>query len=181
MVGNCPVGSRPDKKIILIIGFLNFLSRTWVNESCKVVPTSQCNFLVCVTVGPHCNKDLGTMKIIIITSFYIALFLLRSKRFTVSYYPGHRIQNQFCTQSALSPLPGEHSGQSPFYRRTHANPTTIPFASYRVPIYTPGSRAATWIKCLAEGQKYRATVGIEPGLSAWESSGHTTIPHTLLY
>ena len=94
-------------------------------------------------------------RIILITSFCIALFLLRSKRFTVYYYPGHR------TQSALSPLPGEHSSQSPFYRRTHANPTTIPFASYRVPIYTPGSRAAMWIKCLAEGQKYQATVGIK--------------------
>ena len=29
----------------------------------------------------------------------------------------------------------------------------ISFASYRVPIYTPGWRAAMWIKCLAEGQK----------------------------
>ena len=68
-----------------------------------------------------------------------------------------------------------------FYRRAHTNPTTIPFASYRVPIYTPGSRAAMWIiKCLAEGQRYRATVGIEHGLSAWESSGHTTIPRHLI-
>ena len=25
------------------------------------------------------------------------------------------------------------------------------FASFRVPIYTPGWRAAMWIKCLAEG------------------------------
>ena len=47
------------------------------------------------------------------------------------------------------------------------------------PHLTPGSRAAMWIKCLAEGQKYRATVGFEPGLSAWESSGHTTIPRHL--
>ena len=30
---------------------------------------------------------------------------------------------------------------------------TKAFASYRVPIYTPGWRAAMWIKCLAEGQK----------------------------
>ena len=35
------------------------------------------------------------------------------------------------------------------------------FASYQVPIYTPGSRAAMWIKCLAEGQKYRAMVGVK--------------------
>ena len=106
-------------------------------------------------------------------------------KFTVYYYPGHRIQNQFCTHSAhspVSPLPGEHSGQSPFFRRAHANSTTIPFASYQVPIYTPGSRAAMWIKWLAEGQKYRAAVGIEPGLSAWESNCHTTIPrHLHLY
>ena len=29
----------------------------------------------------------------------------------------------------------------------------ISFASYRIPIYTLGSRAAMWINCLAEGQK----------------------------
>ena len=29
----------------------------------------------------------------------------------------------------------------------------ITFASYRVPIYTPGWRAAMWIKCLAKWQK----------------------------
>ena len=120
--------------------------------------------------------------IIIITAFYIALFQLRSKRFTVYYYPGHRIQNQFCTDSALSPLPREHSGQSPFYRRTHANSTTIPFASYRVPIYTPGSRAANamWIKCLAEGQKYQATVGIELralSVRVQRSHHYTTTPY----
>ena len=129
-------------------------------------------------------RDFASLLIIIIiiTGFCIALFQLRSKRFTVYYYPSHRIQNQFCTHSTLSPLPAAHSGQSPFFRRAHANSTTIPFASYRVPIYTPGSRAAMWIKCLAEGQKYRAAVGIEPGLSAWESSGHTTIPrHLHLY
>ena len=39
----------------------------------------------------------------------------------------------------------------------------ISFASYRVPIYTPGSRAAMWIKCLAEGQNCRVVTGIEPG------------------
>ena len=29
--------------------------------------------------------------------------------------------------------------------------------------YTPGWRAAMWIKFLAEGQKYLAVVGFEPG------------------
>ena len=31
-------------------------------------------------------------------------------------------------------------------------------------------------KCLPEGQKYQVTVGIEPGLSAGESNGHTIRP-----
>ena len=35
------------------------------------------------------------------------------------------------------------------------------FASCRVPIYTPGWRAAMWIKCLAEGQNCQALTGIE--------------------
>ena len=95
------------------------------------------------------------------------------------YYPGHRIHTQFCTQSALSPLPGEHSGQSPFYRRAQCQ---LNHNSVRIlpgPHLTPGSRAAMWIKCLAEGQKYQATVGFEPILSAWGSSSHTTIPRHL--
>ena len=127
--------------------------------------------------------DLSTgyliIIIIIITGFYKALFQLWSKRFTVYYYPGHRIQNQFCTQSALSPLPGEHSGQSPFYRRAQCQLNHNTVRILLGPHLTPGSRAAMWIKCLAEGQKYRATVGFEPVLSAWESSGHTTVPRHL--
>ena len=49
------------------------------------------------------------------------------------------------------------------YRGIQANTyTTLSFISYRVPIYTPGWRAAMWIKCLAEGQKCQALMGIEP-------------------
>ena len=69
------------------------------------------------------------------------------------YYPGHRIQNQFCTPSALSPLPGEHSGQSPFYRRAQCQLNHNIVRILPGPHLTPGSRAAMWIKCLAEGQK----------------------------
>ena len=92
------------------------------------------------------------------------------------YYPGHRIQKQFCTQSALTPLPGEHSGQSPFYKRAQCQLNHNIIHILPGPHLRPGSRAAMWIKCLAEGQKYRVTVGFEPGLSTRESSGHTTIP-----
>ena len=74
------------------------------------------------------------------------------------YYPGVRIHNHFCTQSALSPLPGEHSGQSPFYRRAQCQLNHNTVSILQGPHLTPGSRAAMWIKCLAEGQKYRATV-----------------------
>ena len=40
----------------------------------------------------------------------------------------------------------------------------ITFVSYRVPIYmyTPGWRAAMWLKCLAEGRTCQALMGIEP-------------------
>ena len=56
----------------------------------------------------------------------------------------------FLHLQCTSPLPGEHSGQSPFYRHTHANSTTIPFTSYRVPIYIPGW-AAMWTKVPGNG------------------------------
>ena len=56
---------------------------------------------------------------------YIVLFQLRSKGFMVYYYPSHWIHVQFCTHSALSPLPTEHRGLSPFFRRTRANSTAI--------------------------------------------------------
>ena len=69
-----------------------------------------------------------------------------SKRFTVYHYLGQWIQYQSCTQSAPSQLPGEHSRQA----LTCQIKRQITFASYRVPIYTPGLRAAMWIKCLAE-------------------------------
>ena len=58
------------------------------------------------------------------------------------------------TYSAQFPLPGEHSlpgiaacdnGSGKFKQ--------LSVTSYQVPIYTPGSRAAMWINCLAEGQK----------------------------
>ena len=55
----------------------------------------------------------------------------------------------------------------------------ISFTSYRVPIYTPGWRAAMWIKCLAEGQKCQALTGIEPA-TPWSrvegSLQYTTAP-----
>ena len=90
-----------------------------------------------------------------------------SKRFTVYYYPGHWIQYQSCTQSAPSQLRGEHSGQAVFSEAlTCQIKRQITFASYRVPIYTPGLRAAMWIKCLAEGKKVPS--------NAWagSNSGH---------
>ena len=73
-----------------------------------------------------------------ITGFYILLFQIMIK---VYCYPGHRIQNQFCTRSALFPLPGEHSGQSPFYRRAQCqlNHNTIHI------LYT-GSPFNTWVE-----------------------------------
>ena len=75
----------------------------------------------------------------IITGLYMPFFSNENQSFRVYLFPSHWIQYRFCTHTTLSPLPGEHSGQSPFYRRTHANSTTIEFASYWIRIYTPGS------------------------------------------
>ena len=52
------------------------------------------------------------------------------------------------------------------------------FTSYWVPIYTSGWRAAMWIKCLAEGQKYPALTGIEPA-TLW-SRDKGSIQYTIM-
>ena len=106
-----------------------------------------------------------------------------SKRFTVYYYPGHWIKYQSCTHSAPSQLPAEHSG----YKGTSTYATSgvhtchimqqIMFASYRVPIYTPGWRAAMWIKCLAEGQKVQGIDGNRTRNTLIQSQGLNPIYH----
>ena len=53
---------------------------------------------------------------------------------------------------------------------------------YRSPHFGNGnlvesSNVYVFINCLPEGQKCRAIEGIEPGLSAGESSEHTTPPY----
>ena len=106
---------------------------------------------------------------------YSAFSKLWSKCFTVYYYPGHRIQTQFCTQSALSPA---FRPVAVWQARTI--PTQPQFRSHPT-----GSPFNTWVessnvdKVSCWRTKVRATVGFEPGLSAWESSGHTTIPRHL--
>ena len=72
-----------------------------------------------------------------------------------------------------------------YFRGAHMpHHATITFESYRVPIYTPGWRAAMWIKCLAEGQKVPGIVltGIEHG-TLWSrvkgSIQYTTAPPLL--
>ena len=90
---------------------------------------------------------------IIIYYIYIALNTNVSKRFIyhIYHYPGHRTHFQ-ATLIVQFPLPGEDSlpscliGAGKFIHNNRSQ-------SYRVPIYTPGWRAAMWIKCLAEGQK----------------------------
>ena len=94
----------------------------------KICETSKChNFLIfqliLIKFSLFCSNIFTLSSKIKLSLFWISPFIMI-------------IQNQFCTHSALSPLPGEHSGQSPFYRRAHANSTTIiPFASCRVPTY----------------------------------------------
>ena len=90
---------------------------------------------------------------------YSALLVWDTTQSALQYiiFPGHWIQYQSCTHSVPSQLPG-----SILARRTCHIKRQITFASYRVPIYTSGWRAAMWIKCLAEGKKYQALTGIEP-------------------
>ena len=98
---------------------------------------------------------------------------------TLYYYPGRWIQFQDRTYSAQFPLPREHSLPSCLSWRSGKYIHNISFTSYRVPIYTPGWRAAMWIKCLAEGQKCQAWTGIEPA-TLWSrvkgSLQYTTVP-----
>ena len=80
--------------------------------------------------------------------------------------------------SAQFPLPREHSLSSCLswrYRQIHTQ--HILHILYRVPIYTPGWRAAMWIKCLAERQKCQALTGIEPATSLIQSQGFNPIYH----
>ena len=120
-----------------------------------------------------------------------------NNRFLYSAFPNY---DQSASQCIITPVIGFshnsalrvhflHSlGSIPASRRFtgahNANSTTITFASYRVPIYTPGWRAAMWIKCLAEGQKCRALTGIEPGTLWFRVKGSiqytTAPPHSTL-
>ena len=52
------------------------------------------------------------------------------------------------------------------------------FTSYRVPIYTPGWRAAMWIKCLAEGQKVPGMDGNRTRNPLIQSQGFTLTIYT---
>ena len=64
------------------------------------------------------------------------------------------------------------------------NQSTITFASYRVPIYTPGWRVAMRIKCLAKGHKCRAA-GLKQEPRDWKARALPIVPQhpykTILY
>ena len=129
-------------------------------------------------IGTVSNNLIIIIIMIIITGFYIALFHLRSKCFTVYLLPRSLDSASILHSQCTFSTPWGAFGPSPFYRHAQTNSTTIPFASYRVPIYT-WVESSNVDKVSAVGQKYWVTVGIKPGLSAWESSGHTTIPRHL--
>ena len=95
------------------------------------------------------------------------------------YYPGRWIQFRDRTYSAQFPLPREHSLPSCLYWRSGKYIHNISFTSYRVPIYTPGWRAAMWIKCLAEGQSARHWRESNPEPFDPESRVHSNIPRHL--
>ena len=80
---------------------------------------------------------------------------------TYYYYPGRYnfkttlTVHNFHSQWSISCQAAYHGVTGKFI-------LNISFASYRVPIYTPGWRAAMWVKCLVEGQKCQPLTGIEP-------------------
>ena len=98
------------------------------------------------------------LLLLLLIIIIIAAFIMRTypssedvQGATYYYYPGRWIQFQDHTYSAQFPLPREHSLPSCLswrYRQMYIH--NISFTSYRVPSYTPGWRAAMWIKCLAE-------------------------------
>ena len=107
-----------------------------------------------------------------------------SKRFTMYYYPGDLVTgfsiNPALKVHLLNTLGSILARCYPFTECIHATSSNnITFASYQVPIYTPGWRAAMWIKCLAEGQTVPGIDGIEPA-TLWSrvkgSSQYTMAP-----
>ena len=120
-----------------------------------------------------------------------------NNRFLYSAFPNY---DQSASQCIITPVIGFrhnsalrvhflHSlGSIPASRRFtgahNANSTTITFASYRVPIYTPGWRAAMWIKGLAEGQKVPGIDGNRTRNPLIQSQGFNPIYHgtfTIIY
>ena len=87
-------------------------------------------------------------------------------------------------QCTISTPKGAFLAELPILAFRQIHTQHISFTSYRVPIYTPGWRAAMWIKCLAEGQKCQALTGIEPG-TLWSrvkgSLQYTTAPPRQLW
>ena len=97
------------------------------------------------------------------------------------YYPGRRIQFQDRTNTVRNIFThkGAFLAELPIVELQANHIHNISFTSYRVSIYTPGWRAAMWIKCLTEGQMCQALTGIEPA-TLWSrvkgSLQYTTAP-----
>ena len=112
------------------------------------------------------NMITGAAQVMIII---IAAFIMRTypssedvQGATYYYYTGHWIHFEDHTYITQFPLPREHSVPSCLSWRSGKYIHNISFTSYRVPIYTPGWRAAMWIECLGEGRKCQALTRIEP-------------------
>ena len=127
------------------------------------------------------------LLIIITTSIYIVLFQLRSKRFTVYYYPGHGIQIQLVhCQSTLSAtpwgacIPASHHFAGtlvPTHHMYRSHPTGSPF------IHLGRESFNVDVRVCAKVTKVPGDVGIELGLSAWvvEQSHHYTTAPPLIH
>ena len=143
----------------------------WFCQVCHTNPSERARFIRCIynllqSSSPAVRYEAaGTLvtlssaptavKVriinIMISGFYIALFQLWSKRCTVYCYPGHRIQNQFCTQSALSLLLGSHH----VYRRAQCqlNRITVGKTIFFFPVLYASAKILAHLK--VEGSKSR--------------------------
>ena len=109
-----------------------------------------------------CTEDIITTIriVIIIAALIMHTFPFRMDVQGATYYyklyPGRWVQFQDRTYSAQFPLPREFLAELPIMALQANALLNLSFASYRIPIYTPGwIRAVMWIKCLAEGQNAR--------------------------
>ena len=117
---------------------------------------STTRLLFTITKRDHYNNSYILIIIIIIIANLYTRFSHEAQSAYSVLLPRSLATFQCRTYSAQFPLPREHSlpgiaayNDAGKFKHSNLSPPT------GSPIYTPGSRAAMWINCLAKGQKWR--------------------------